>query len=103
MSDMLLQLSVRSCHWRWRSAFVVGMFGTAALMVLGNQPEADEFLRQWAVHAALIALAAVLVLATARGTLELFRLVPHAAGWWAVPAFAVARDTPKTSLRIMGR
>ncbi len=103
MSDMLLQLSVRSCHWRWRSAFVVGMFGTAALMVLGDQPEAGEFLRQRAIHAALIGLVAVLVLATVWGALELFRLVPHAAGWWAVPAFAVARDTPKTSLRTMGR
>ena len=198
MSDALLQnLSARSRHWRWRFAFAVTMFSTAAVVALANQPklaplllilpalfalpmwneaqldrkqqgepspalaehdlrtlmavfayvfcmgaavalgkaigpgspwlwlvallptlpilfiiwamgrylaeETDEFLRHRAVNAALIGLAAVLVLATVWGTFEQFKLVPHAPGWWLVPAFAVARDTAKAWLKATGR
>jgi hypothetical protein len=194
---LLHGLAARARHWRWRLAFVVAMFGTAAVVALANQPklapllvvlpalfglpmwreaqldrkqqgepspalaehdlrtlmavfayiacmggavalgkaigpgspwlwlvallpilpilaiiwtmgrylaeETDEFLRHRAVNAALIGLAAVLVLATVWGTLELFGLVPHAASWWLVPAFAVARDAGKAWLRATGR
>jgi hypothetical protein len=65
--------------------------------------ETDEYLRHQAVTAALIGLAALLVLATAWGFLEIFGLVPHAGAWWAVPVFVVLRDSVRAWLKVRNR
>lgn len=91
--------------WLW----VVALVPTLPILVIiwamarYLAEETDEFLRHRAIISALIGTAAVLALATVWGTLELFKLVPHAAGWLAVPAFAVARDVAKAWLKATGR
>ena len=89
----------------WAVALVPTLPILAVIWAMGRYlaEETDEFLRHRAINAALIATAAVLALATVWGTLELFTLVPHAAGWWAVPAFVVARDIAKAWLKASGR
>ncbi len=51
--------------------------------------EQDEYLKTRFVEQALWGLGALLVLATFYGFLESFRLVPHAAGWLALPVWAI--------------
>jgi hypothetical protein len=51
--------------------------------------EQDEYLRLRFTHAALIGTGILLALATVWGFLETFHVVPHAAGWIAVPVWAV--------------
>lgn len=51
--------------------------------------EADEYLRQRAVSAAMVGLGFVLVLGTCWGFLETFGLVPHIWAWWVFPAWAL--------------
>lgn len=91
--------------WLWAVALVPSLPILAVIWAMGRYlaEETDEFLRHRTINAALIATGAVLALATVWGTLELFKLVPHAAGWWAVPAFVVARDVAKAWLKATGR
>ncbi|WP_232492617.1 hypothetical protein [Novosphingobium kaempferiae] len=51
--------------------------------------ETDEYLRMRVVTAALWATGLLLGLATLWGFLETFRLVPHVAGWAAIPVWAI--------------
>lgn len=37
-ATLLQTLSARSRHWRWRLAFMVAMFGTAAVVAFANRP-----------------------------------------------------------------
>jgi len=91
--------------WLWAVALVptLPILVIIWAMVRYLAEETDEFLRHRAVNSALIGGAAVLSLASVWGTLELFKLVPHAAGWLAVPTFAVARDIAKVWLKAPGR
>lgn len=52
--------------------------------------ETDEYLRMRVVTAALWATGALLGIATVWGFLETFHLVPHVAGWAAVPVWAIS-------------
>jgi hypothetical protein len=51
--------------------------------------ETDEYQRMRQVNAALLATGFLLVVASLWGFLELFRLAPHAEGFWAVGVWAV--------------
>lgn len=91
--------------WLWPVALLPAVPILAVIWAMARYlaEETDEFLRRRAIHASLIGSAAVLVLATVWGMLELFKLVPHAGGWLAVPVFAVVRDVAKTWLKAIGR
>ena len=91
--------------WLWTVALLPSLPILVVIWAMARYlaEETDEFLRHRAINSALIGAAAVLALATVWGTLELFKLVPHAAGWLAVPAFAVARDIAKAWLKATGR
>lgn len=88
----------------WPVALLPALPIVAVVWAMGRYlaEETDEYLRHQAIISALIGLAGILVLATVWGFLEIFGLVPHGGGWWAVPAFAVFRDLARAWLKARG-
>lgn len=77
------------------AAFLVALMPVLPILgmiwVMGRYlvEEQDEYLRHKAIIASLVGLALVLGFGSFWGFLEQFGLVPHAAGWWAVPVWAI--------------
>jgi hypothetical protein len=53
--------------------------------------EDDEYQRMRQIQSALVATGLLLVVASAWGFLELFNLVPHGEGFWAVGVWAIGQ------------
>ncbi|KLI65170.1 hypothetical protein AAV99_02540 [Aurantiacibacter marinus] len=75
--------------WLLAIAPALAAMGMIWAMYRYLREEADEYLRQRAVSAAMVGLGFVLVLGTGWGFLETFGLVPHIWAWWVFPAWAI--------------
>jgi len=75
--------------WLLAIAPALAAMGMIWTMYRYLREEADEYLRQRAVSAAMVGLGFVLVLGTGWGFLETFSLVPHIWAWWVFPAWAI--------------
>jgi hypothetical protein len=64
--------------------------------------EEDEYLKMRFVEQALWGLALLLVLATFYGFLESFGAVPHAAGWLALPVWAIGMGAAGVWMKVRG-
>lgn len=75
----------------WLLALLPSMTIAYLVWALGRYlaEEGDEYQRMRQVHSALIATGLLLVVASAWGFLEIFGLVPHAEGFWAVGVWAL--------------
>ena len=77
------------------SAFLVALLPVLPILgmvwVMGRYlaEEQDEYLRHRAMISSLVGLGLVLSVGSFWGFLEMFELVPHMPGWWAVPVWAI--------------
>lgn len=69
-----------------------------ALMARYLRDETDEFQRVMMLHSALVATFLTLVIATVWGFLEMFKLVPHVAGWAAFPIWSLGLGLGRAAL-----